>query len=153
MSANRSRKTDCRWNPKAVMFFVQGASDVETMARVYEGTRDYLSKDLGIELSARRIYRVFGSQKTLNHTPNLMKTETENSTRQEHTIMSVTEPRIFGKMGDSRVRLRIIAMRKLRLDFHPRQGLKGDILAQHLGNVGCRQAEAELRGIDEVSDL
>jgi hypothetical protein len=32
------------------------------MARIYRETRDYVSKDLGVELSSQRIYRLFGSQ-------------------------------------------------------------------------------------------
>jgi hypothetical protein len=41
-------------------FFVGCAFDLKTRESVYEATREYVSKDLGVELSDRRVYQIFG---------------------------------------------------------------------------------------------
>jgi hypothetical protein len=43
-------------------FFVQGAHDTETTDRIYKVTSEYVSGDLGVELSDRRVYLVYGKR-------------------------------------------------------------------------------------------
>lgn len=41
-------------------FFVQGAEDTASAERVYEATRAYVSRDLDVTLSDKRVYRIHG---------------------------------------------------------------------------------------------